>query len=99
MAGNVPTGNPWILDTPATIKATGNILRIKRFKFVGTTTDDECLVKNGAGVEIWRGVIGNTGTYGYSDSDYFGEHGFEINGLILTTLTHGVLLVYLAGIR
>jgi len=99
MAGNVKTGNPWILDTAEEVVAKGTIVRIKAIKFVGTTDEDTCTLHNGDGKVIWVGQLSTVATSSKVQSDFFGDRGFASNGLTVATLDHGLCYVYLADTK
>jgi hypothetical protein len=94
---NITTGNPLIIDTAATILATGDRIKIKKIRFEGAADANECIIQNGAGVEKWHGKLYDVSVLGYVEKDDFGESGFEIDGLIVQTITSGAkVYIYLA---
>lgn len=87
------TKNPWIIDTPAaTVLSTEKMIRFESFRWEGTSivVGDQVVVQDQTGREIWRGV---SDTNGEGDEFRLGQL-FNVNGLIVPTLTHGVLHAY-----
>jgi len=96
MAGNVKTGNPWILDTAEEVVAKGTTIRIKVIKYIGTAASDTCTLHDGDGKVIWVGQLSAVAYNDLIQTDYFGGRGFATNGLTVATLDHGTVYVYLA---
>jgi len=96
MAGNVKTGNPWILDTAEEVVAKGTTIRIKLLKYVGEAANNTVILKDGDGKVIWVSLIGTVGDT-LTDDDYFGETGFATNGLTVDTISAGTVYLYLAS--
>jgi len=85
----------WVLDTAESVVAAGTILRISSLHFVGTTDEDDCILHDGNGKEVWKCKLGDVSVNGYQASMNFGENGQIVDGLDLDTIDHGILYVYL----
>lgn len=95
MANSVIT-NPMVLDTTGTIIAKGKPFIIRKIRYQGTSDDDDCLISDANGVAIWSGKIGDVSISGYNTESDFGDQGMPCNqGLVLTTIDHGSVYVYL----
>lgn len=86
---NITTGNPWVLDTAATITTTP--IRVRRIRWTPTTDGDDLLLKDNGGNTIWslKAIAADT-NQGIS---YTLELGGSLNGLVITTMDHGTLYV------
>ena len=85
----------WILDTAEAVVVSGIFLKIQAIHFVGTTDADVCLLSDAAGKKIWSAKLGTVATAGYNATLELGDEGMTVNGLTLTTLTHGTAYIYL----
>lgn len=88
---NVYTGNPWILDTAATIKTKDHNVTITRMAFFAYAASDDLSVTDAAGNPIWKTRAAAPGT---NYEDYAGVI-FEppkpvtFSGFILETIDNG----------
>ena len=90
---NVATGNPWILDTAATL-STNNIL-VDKMVFIPNAADNDLIVKDNAGKVIWQiRAITASNNYQSSGMETF-DGPFLCNGFVLDTIDAGTLKVYL----
>ena len=97
MAGNVKTGNPWILDTAEEVVAKGTIIRIKAIKFARASAGDQCILHDGDGKVIYNDMVAQSN--GYNRADYFGERGFATDGLTVNDVGNGLIYLYLADTK
>ena len=97
--GNTAYNGRWVLDTAESVVAAGTTLRLNAVKFVGTADNDDCILHDGNGKEIWKCKLGTVATVGYQDGDTFGKDGIIVNGLDLDTIDSGVLYVYLGRLQ
>lgn len=82
------SGNPWIVDTAATL--TTERVRLLGFRWVGATAAAEsCVVTDGAGVVIWESIAAGDN---YVESDLF-PAARTYKGLIVATIDSGTLYV------
>jgi len=96
---NVSTGSIMVLDTAATVLATGNPITIKALCFVAAANADDLAITDGAGKAIWTAKAGTVATAGYQTIIHFPDGGITVNGLIVATIDAGILYVYLAKAR
>ena len=99
---NVATGNPWILDTAATIKTKGNIVKVKKMVFYASAANDDVDVTDAAGNSVWKCRAASAGTnfedYAGVEVDWGGDP-LVMNGFIVATIDgsgSSELWVYLA---
>jgi len=86
----------YVLDTAEEVVAAGTFLRLASVFFIGTTDEDDCILHDGNGKEIWKTKLGDVSVNGYTDGHNFGKDGIIVDGLDLATIDHGILYVYLA---
>lgn len=85
---SVLSGNPWMIDTAATL--TTDRIRVLGFRWVhADTACDTCVVTDGAGVTIWESVCAGAN---YVESDTFPAPR-AYKGLIVATIDSGRLYV------
>ena len=94
MANTLYNGR-YALDTAEEVVAAGTTLRLNSVSFVGTTNEDDCILHDGNGKEVWKCKLGAVATSGYQADGSFGKDGIIVNGLDLDTIDHGTLFVYL----
>jgi hypothetical protein len=88
---NVYTGNPWILDTAAVIKAKGHLVTIVKMSFFAYAAGDDLSVVDAGGNPIWKTRAAAPGT-NYED---YAEVKFEppvpltFHGFTVETLDNG----------
>ena len=92
---NTQYNTRWVLDTAESVVAAGTPIRIQSLVYVGTTNEDDCILHDGNGKEIWKCKLGTVATSGYQVSIPFGDRGQVVDGLDLDTLDNGILYVYL----
>jgi len=85
----------YVLDTAESVVAAGTPLRLNAVHFAGTTDEDDCILHDGNGKEIWKTKLGDVSVNGYTDGSNFGKDGIIVDGLDLDTIDNGVLFVYL----
>jgi len=86
----------YVLDTAEAVIAAGTALRLLSVLFVGTTDEDDCILHDGGGKEIWKCKLGDVSVHGYQSGHVFGGgNGIIVDGLDLDTIDHGKLYVYL----
>lgn len=94
MANNL-TSNPWVIDTAATI--TTMKVRVATIRWIGATdAAHTAVITDTAGHVVWAG---NANAADYSEESHpagYARHGFDTNGLIVTTLGSGKLYVEFA---
>lgn len=92
---NSSTGNPWKLDTAATIK-TGPV-KILAMEWRATATGDDLLVSDNAGNEIWseKAIAGDSSEQIPLQWPLNGK-GLSCSGFVLTTIDAGTLRVWIA---
>lgn len=86
---NSTSGNPWALDTTGAITAQETTIDFVRWVSTGAAAADRCLLKDSAGTTIFD-------TYA-TGANYVEQAPIRkrFAGVTLTTLTTGVLYVYL----
>lgn len=85
---SVLSGNPWMVDTAATI--TTDRVRILGFRWVGAdSAGDACIVQDGKGVTIWESLCAGSN---YVESDMY-PAARSYTGLIVATIDSGRLYV------
>ena len=86
--GNVTTGNPWIIDTAATIKTKGNIVKIWKMMFFGSAANDDLKVTDAAGNPIWQTRVAAAGTNyeDYAGAEFSPPEPVVYNGFIVETI-------------
>lgn len=85
----------YVCETAESIVAAGTPIRIVAVEFVGTTNEDDCILHDGNGKEIWKCKLGAVATSGYQAGRSFGKDGITVDGLDLDTIDHGTLFIYL----
>lgn len=100
MANDTNSNRVWVLDTAAIIAAAGVATRVRMIHFFPTTAADELLIQE-YGPDAAKTV--RYGVYAIAAPSVvapilidFGPKGRHFNGFKLTTLTNGVVVVYLA---
>ena len=95
---NSTDGNPWILDTAATIVASGTRVVVNKMLWYPKAADDDLIIKDGAANVKW--VV--RATAGAPNKESFGAEQFngpeEFDGFELDTIEGddgGTLYVYL----
>jgi len=89
---NKLTTNPIQLDTAGTVFAKNIPYVIKKVSYQAAADDNDVLLSDGDGNIIWEGKAGDVSVTGYNiqaDLSYVGK-----NGLVLTTIDGGRLLLY-----
>jgi len=92
---NKQYGGRWVLDTAESVVAAGTPVRITAVHFIGTGDEDDCILHDGNGKEIWKAKLGDVSVNGYQAKGEFGADGIVVDGLDLDTIDHGILYVYL----
>jgi hypothetical protein len=91
---NSVAGDPWILDTAATIETQGTILVVDKMIWYPNATNDDLIVHDGAANVKW--VV--RATAGAPNNESFGAEKFEgpedFDGFIVATIDGGTLYVY-----
>jgi hypothetical protein len=98
---NVTTGNPWLLDTAATIKTKEQLVKVRKFLFFASAASDDVNVTDAAGNSVFAARAAAAGT---NYEDYAGvsetyDPPLEMNGFIVATIDgagSSELRVYLA---
>jgi len=87
---NELNGNPWLVDTAATI-TTSNVFG-KRMVWTPTTDGDDILVESNDGSNLWsyKAIAGDTN----EQIAYEREFDCLVNGITVTTIDHGTLYIY-----
>jgi hypothetical protein len=91
--------NIWTLDTAATIKASTEPVYIKKMVFKPSAADDDCVVTDGDGVQIWaiRAAASGANNESYGLEQAVFEQWY--NGFILNTIDNAgsgsLLYVYI----
>ncbi len=95
---NSVDGNPWILDTAATILAAGTVVVVDQMLWYPAAADDDLIVHDGAANVKWK-VRAMSGA---PNDESFGAERFkgpeEFDGFILNTIegdSGGTLYVYM----
>ena len=88
---NDSTGNPWKLDTAATISTSP--VFVKYMRWTPTTDGDDLLVVNNAGDYVWS--IKAIAADSNQAIDYKEEINGWVNGFIITTIDNGTLYVHI----
>ena len=95
---NSTAGNPWILDTAATITAAGTKVIVNKMLWFPAAADDDLIVHDGNANIKWK----VRATAGAPNHESFGAERFdgpeEFDGFILNTIegdAGGTLYVYL----
>ena len=92
--GNSTVGNPWVLDTAATILAAGNPVVVEKMIWYPNAADDDLIVKDGNGNVKWvvRAAAGapNKESYG---AEVCAACPFDSDGFDLDTIDGGTLYV------
>lgn len=100
---NALTWNPLVVDTAsATTPIVTGVVYVTKFRWVDYNNDiadgDQCIVQDKNGKPVWEDrnttVGAGTTTEPRSETD-FGSQPLRCNGLLVTTLTHGKLYIYL----
>lgn len=88
---NVYTGNPWILDTAATIVAKGSTVKIVKMAFFAYAAGDDLSVTDSAGNPIWkvRAAAPGTNYEDYAACTFEPPVPLTFNGFIVATLDNG----------
>ena len=84
--GNLQHNARWVLDTAEEVVAAGTSLRIKSVFYIGAANDDDCILHDGNGKEIWKTKLGTIATAGLSDGHTFGGEGIIVDGLDLDVI-------------
>jgi hypothetical protein len=100
MANNL-TGNPVIVDTAAATPLLTGMLNITKIRWWDSGADiaegDSAIVQDAAGAVVWSHRAGGIGTVADLvppvESNFVPGH--AIKGLLIPTLTHGTLHIYL----
>ena len=98
---NVLTGNPVVVDTAAATALLTGKINITKIRWWDSGADiaegDSAVVQDRAGNVVWSHRAGGVGTVGGFvppvESDFVPS--FNIQGLLVPTLTHGTLHIYL----
>jgi len=87
---NELNGNPWLVDTAATI-TTSNVF-VKRMVWTPTTDGDDILVESNDGSNLWsyKAVAGDAS----EQIAYSREFDCNVNGITVTTIDNGTLYIY-----
>ena len=93
--------NPLVLDTAAATAVLSGPLNVTKIRWVDYNNDiadgDQAVVQDAAGVAVWEArcttVGAGTTTPPGGESDF--APGFRVKGLLVPTLTHGKLYIYL----
>jgi len=95
MANDI-TGNPWILDTAATVVGSGTVVKILKMVFYAGTAGDDLDVQNGAGKSIWKvkAAAAATNYEDYAGVPFNIPDIFITDGLIVGTIDGGELWVW-----
>ena len=91
---NDTTGNPWTLDTAATIKTTPLRVMAMEWRPVTAAGDDLSVTDNG-GSEVWTEkaiAVDSNGEISYNWP--LNAQGASVNGFTLTTIDSGTLRVW-----
>lgn len=87
---NVLTANPWVVDTASATAVFSSEIKVRHMEFVAyAAATDKVIVTDKNGILVWQGD-GNADL----ESERSGNIGW-VNGLIVSTLTSGKLLVYI----
>ena len=89
MSGNNTTGNPWVLDTAASIKTTP--VKILRMEWIPNAAADDLTIIDVSGNTIWDRDALTGGTPGI---EIFNGP-FRSNGFNLSVIDGGTLYVYI----
>ena len=80
----------WKLDTTGVI--TTDKVRVRKMQWVPAAANDDILVSNSAGDKIWEVTNAIAGAVPGTENIDFGDHGHDVEGFVLTTLTAGGVL-------
>lgn len=100
------TLNPLVFDTAAATVAVTSLIHISKIRWVDYNNDiadaDQVIVQDKNGKPVWEArcttVGAGTTTPPGAETD-FSALPLKVNGLIVTTLTHGKLYIYLDASR
>lgn len=91
---NDTTVNPWKIDTASATPLTTDLVRVKGFRWVGSTTAGHtAVVTNVATKTMWASVANAAN---YVEADALGLNGLNMQGLVVPTLASGILYIEFA---
>jgi hypothetical protein len=87
------TANPWIVDTASATALTADLIRVAKFRWVGATTaGHECKVTaTDTDRVIFRSLAAGAN---HIDEQTHENEQFNTLGIIVVTLTSGILYIY-----
>lgn len=88
--GNAYGPREWKLDTTGTI--TVDKVRVRKMRWVPAAANDDLLVSNSAGDVVWELTNAIAAALAGAEEIDYGDHGHDIEGFVLTTMTAGGVL-------
>jgi hypothetical protein len=90
------SSNVWVLDTAATIKATGNLVYLKKMVYYPNAVDNDLKVADGSGNILWelRAVVPSPNKEAVGALVNDSCEGW-VDGFILVTIEGGALHVHI----